>query len=124
MSLSFTGTPAGIAGSPFQMTTSRRTGTPDKKISCRGYMFCSTHSVAGTFLSRIPFLAFKTDGWKTPDRAKTTRKRHVEGMVQLPLFDFEPREKAVGAEEGSGPTRKKIPLHLGGEPDMGLDTEK
>jgi len=44
--------------------------------------------------------------WKTPDRVKARRKRHMEGIVQLPLFEFGLREKAVGAEDVSGRTSR------------------
>ena len=54
--------------------------------------------------------------WKTPAQSRPRSIRRVEGIVQLPLFDFEPGEKAVGAKEGSGLTRKQTHLHLVDEP--------
>jgi hypothetical protein len=47
--------------------------------------------------------------WKTPEAAPPRRVRHVEGIIQLPLFDHLPEEKAVGAE-GGGTTRRRSHL--------------
>jgi transposase len=49
--------------------------------------------------------------WKNPDQAPAHRRRHVEGIVQLPLFDLPPIDMAVGAEEGSGAIRPRTHLH-------------
>ena len=51
--------------------------------------------------------------WKTPDQAPARRKRRVEGIIQLPLFDLSPQEKAVGASTpGRGATHPRTHLHL------------
>jgi Integrase core domain len=50
--------------------------------------------------------------WKTPDYAPAHRKRRIEGIVQLPLFDPPPIDMAVGADEGRGATHPRTQLHL------------
>ncbi len=61
--------------------------------------------------------------WKTPDQAPVHRRRRVEGIIQLPLFDQELLEKAVGANEADGALRPQTRLHLVGKPDTHLDGE-
>src|SRR5438874_10810644 len=48
--------------------------------------------------------------WKTPDVAPARRRRRVPGIVQLPLFDLEPIDLAVGADGGTPHPRPH--LHL------------
>jgi hypothetical protein len=62
--------------------------------------------------------------WRTPDSAPARRKRRVEGIIQLPLFDLSPQEKAVGADEGSGAPRPRPFLYLVGEPSEDQGTEE
>src|SRR6266700_3418254 len=61
--------------------------------------------------------------WKT-DPAPTHRRRHVPGMVQLPLFELSPLDIAVGADEMRSLARPHPSLHLVGEPDSYLDGEE
>jgi hypothetical protein len=49
--------------------------------------------------------------WKTPDVAPARRRRCVLGIVQLPLFDLEPIDLAVGAGS-SGRAAPRVHLHL------------
>src|SRR5947208_12234587 len=49
--------------------------------------------------------------WKTPDVAPARRRRRVPGIVQLPLFDLEPIDLAVGAGS-SGRAAPHVHLHL------------
>jgi hypothetical protein len=58
--------------------------------------------------------------WKTAPRPRRLRLRRVEGIVQMPLFDFGSREKAVGIQEASGVADRQSHLHLVGEPDTSL----
>lgn len=62
--------------------------------------------------------------WKTPDQAKAKRLRHVEGIIQLPLFELEPLDMAVVADTGNAPARPRTHLHLIGESNVGLGTEE
>lgn len=50
--------------------------------------------------------------WKMPDQAPPRRRGHVDGIIQLPLFDLQFEAKAVGAEEGSGAKRERLHLSL------------
>src|SRR6266487_568531 len=50
--------------------------------------------------------------WKTPDQAPFHRKRRVEGITQLPLFDPSLIAMAVGANEESGKPPRRTHLHL------------
>ena len=49
--------------------------------------------------------------WKTPELAPARRRRRVPGIVQLPLFDLEPIDLAVGAGS-SGRAAPHVHLHL------------
>jgi len=62
--------------------------------------------------------------WKTPEQAPFHRKRRVEGITQLPLFDPDLLAMAVGADAGSGGARPRIHLHLMGEPNPHPDAEE
>lgn len=62
--------------------------------------------------------------WKTPDHAPAHRRRRIRDIVQLPLFELAPLEKAVGADEGSGATHPRNHLHLVEEPDTSLGTQE
>ncbi len=46
--------------------------------------------------------------WRAPDYAPAHRKRRVEGLVQLPLFDWLPVEKVVGGNEISPSLRNRL----------------
>ena len=50
--------------------------------------------------------------WKTPEYAPAHRKRRIEGIVQLPLFDPQTFAKAVGADERRGAPHPRTHLHL------------
>jgi transposase len=50
--------------------------------------------------------------WKTPEQAPQRSLRRVEGVIQLPLFDFSLKEKAAGAEETSHTTYPHSQIHL------------
>ena len=50
--------------------------------------------------------------WKKDDQAPTHRRRHVERIIQLPLFAEEQQDMAVGADTGHGVTRPSAPIHL------------
>ena len=50
--------------------------------------------------------------WKTPDPAPAHRKRRIEGIIQLPLFDPLPEAKAIGADERRGTPHPHTHLHL------------
>ena len=62
--------------------------------------------------------------WKTPEQAPARRKRRMEGIIQLPLFESSPEARAVGADEGSKIPSPRTHLHLVGEPDSHLDAEE
>lgn len=62
--------------------------------------------------------------WKIPDRAPARRPRRIPGIVQMPLFDPLPEEKAVGDERGRGTTHRRTYLRLVGEPSEGQGTEE
>ena len=50
--------------------------------------------------------------WRTPEYAPARRKRQVQRIVQLPLFDIPAQEKAVSAN-GTAPIAQQSPfLHL------------
>lgn len=53
--------------------------------------------------------------WKTPEQVPRRNVRSVESITQLPLFETQLLEKAVGADAGSGATRSRTHLHLVGE---------
>jgi putative transposase len=61
--------------------------------------------------------------WRTPEYAPRSRKRRVAGIVQLPLFDPEPRDLAVGAEAEDTATGRRPHLHLVGEQTPGGESE-
>jgi hypothetical protein len=61
---------------------------------------------------------------KTLDHASAHRRRRVEGIIQLPLFDLLPHEKVVGADEGSGTPRPRTYFHLVPQPSQDQDTEE
>jgi len=50
--------------------------------------------------------------WKMPDQAPPRRRGHIDGIIQLPLFDLQFEAKAVGAEEASGVKRERLHLSL------------
>ena len=50
--------------------------------------------------------------WKTPEQVPRRNVHSVEGITQLPLFETQLLEKAVGADAGSGATRSRTHLHL------------
>ncbi|MFL5624182.1 MAG: hypothetical protein ACJ788_01135 [Ktedonobacteraceae bacterium] len=62
--------------------------------------------------------------WKIPDHAPARRPRRIPGIVQMPLFDPLPEEKAVGDERGRGTTHRRTYLRLVGEPSQGQGTEE
>jgi putative transposase len=62
--------------------------------------------------------------WKTPAQSRPRRKHHVEGIVQLPLFEVLPRKLAVGADFGHGVARPHTFLHLAREPRIDQQTEE
>lgn len=62
--------------------------------------------------------------WRTLDHASAHRRRRVEGILQLPLFDLLPHEKVVGADEGSGTPRPRTYFHLVPQPSQNQDTEE
>jgi hypothetical protein len=49
--------------------------------------------------------------WKISDHAPVHRRRRISGMVQLPLFDLESTDLAVGGE-ARGQSSPRPPLHL------------
>ena len=50
--------------------------------------------------------------WKTPELAPARRRRRVAGIIQLPLFDSEPIDLAVGADEGRDAPHPRFHLQL------------
>lgn len=50
--------------------------------------------------------------WRTPQDAPPRRKRQVQGIVQLPLFDVPVQEKAVGANGTDPIAQPRSLLHL------------
>jgi len=50
--------------------------------------------------------------WKTPELAPAGRRRRVAGITQLPLFDLEPIDLAVGADEGRDALHPRSHLQL------------
>ncbi len=62
--------------------------------------------------------------WKTPEQAPGPRKRRVEGITQLPLFDPDLLAMAVGANEESGKPRRHTHLHLVEERAQDQQTEE
>src|SRR5436189_3107132 len=54
--------------------------------------------------------------WKTPELAPARRRRRVAGIIQLPLFDSEPIDLAVGADEGTHHTHVSISSSLRSHP--------
>jgi hypothetical protein len=50
--------------------------------------------------------------WRLPSSAPVHRKRRMEGIVQLPLFDLPAVEKAVGAHELNQGQQPQAFLHL------------
>ncbi len=62
--------------------------------------------------------------WKTPEQAPPHRRRHVEGIIQLPLFEVAERQLAVGADFGHGAARSYTFLHLVEEPQINQQTEE
>jgi putative transposase len=62
--------------------------------------------------------------WKTPEQVPRRNVRRVEGITQLPLFETQLLEKAVGADAGSGATRSRTHLHLLGERAQGQGIEE
>jgi hypothetical protein len=62
--------------------------------------------------------------WKKDDQAPAYRRRRVEGIIQLPLFDLPPIEIAVGAEEGSGTTSPRNHLHSVPKQPIWQETEE
>jgi transposase len=62
--------------------------------------------------------------WRTPDHTPARSRRRVRGIVQLPLFDPEPQDMAVGADAGIGPRRSRTHLHLVEERAQGQGTEE
>ena len=62
--------------------------------------------------------------WRTPEYAPARRKRGVSGIIQLPLFDPEPIEKAVGAEAEGSARRPRSHLHLVGEQPPSVEKDQ
>jgi transposase len=62
--------------------------------------------------------------WKTPEQAPFHRRRRVEGITQLPLFDPSLIAMAVGANEESGKPRRSTHLQLVDSPSSDQDTEE
>jgi hypothetical protein len=62
--------------------------------------------------------------WKKDDQVSAKRRRRVDDITQLPLFDLPPREMAVGAEEGSSTTPPRTHLHPVPKQPMWQETEK
>lgn len=50
--------------------------------------------------------------WRLPSSARAHRKRRIEGIVQLPLFDLSPLEKVIGANELNQGQQPHAFLHL------------
>jgi putative transposase len=61
--------------------------------------------------------------WKTPELAPARRRRRVPGMVQLPLFEHEPIDLAVGAEARDRAS-PHTHLHLVDSPPSDQDAEE
>lgn len=61
--------------------------------------------------------------WKSPDQAPPHHKHRVSGMVQLPLFELLPLDRAVGANTERGSSRPHAHLQLVVEPDANADTD-
>jgi|GEM_PF-224575 len=57
--------------------------------------------------------------WKTEDSAPAKQRRRPDGIIQLPLFSFEPISLAVGAEDSSQPPSSRSHLHLVEEDEQG-----
>lgn len=55
--------------------------------------------------------------WKTPARSRPRSIRHVEGIIQLPLFELEPLAQAAGADTTSTMPRPRSHLHVIEEPE-------
>jgi hypothetical protein len=62
--------------------------------------------------------------WKKDDQAPAKRRRRVDDITQLPLFDLPPREMAVGAEEGSGTADPRPHLHPVSKHSVWQETEE
>lgn len=61
--------------------------------------------------------------WKTPDQARARSIRGDPFLRQLPLFELEPQDLAVGAEGEPRVTGMRPHLHLVGEPTPGKQPE-
>lgn len=50
--------------------------------------------------------------WRMPPYAHARYTRRIQGMVQLPLFDLPPQEKAVGGNKANAITHPRTLMHL------------
>jgi hypothetical protein len=62
--------------------------------------------------------------WKIPEYAPAQRKRRQTSIVQLPLFEQEPLDLAVGTDETGGVAHPRTHLHLVGEQTQGQEPEE
>jgi hypothetical protein len=62
--------------------------------------------------------------WKTPDYAPAQRRRRIPGIVQLPLFEQESLDLAVGTDETGGVARPRTHLHVVEDSPARPDTDK
>jgi hypothetical protein len=62
--------------------------------------------------------------WRTPDSAPVRRRHRVPGIVQVPLFELSPLDRAVGADTGRDAAHPRTHLHLVRESTESQGTEE